>query len=355
MTDRRKIWKGLAFAGWAVLGTGVLVLLVAAVQTRSAKPCAGMEIVINDTKEHLFVDKTEVANLLRATNMGEVKGKAVKAFDLKKMEEALERNPWIRNAEVFFDNDRMLQVRVEETQPLARIFTLHGDSFYIDSTLKRLPLNELFSPRLPVFTGFPTEKQAWKGKDSLLMADVARLASFIKADPFWMAQVDQVDITSRNEFEIMPKVGDHVIRFGNGEDIEGKFGRLMLFYEQVLARSGWNTYGIVNVQYRGQVVATRKEGKNSHADTAQVRNWMKQWQQNAQHALQADTLAHARANTANAAVGITGDPAAQIVKATTLPKAPATGKPKPTAPKPVAPNVNKTPKAVMPPPAKQEQ
>jgi cell division protein FtsQ len=351
MTDRRKIYKGLALAGWFVLGTGVLVLLVAAVQTRSTKPCAGMEIVINDAAGHLFVDKTEVAQLLRSANLGEVKGKAVKDFDLKKLEETLEHNPWISNAEIFFDNDRMLQVRVEERQPLARIFTQQGGSYYIDSTLKHLPLDDRFTPRLPVFTGFPTEKAELKGKDSLLMADVARLASFIRQDTFWMAQVDQVDINARREFDLMPKVGDHVVRFGDGEDIEGKFDRLMRFYEQVLSRTGWNTYGLVNVQYRGQVVATRRDRKSSPTDTAQVRNWMKQWQQNAQRTLQADTL-----NRAHAAAAVTGSSdagSAHPVKTGTSTTVPATVNTKPSVQKAAAPNVNKTPKAVMPPPAKQ--
>jgi len=354
MSDNRKIWRGLAFAGWIVLGTGALVLLVAAVQTRSAKPCAGMEIVINDSREHLFVDKKEVAALLRSANLGEVKGKSMKDFDLKKMEEALERNPWISNAEIFFDNDRVLQVRVEETKPLARIFTIKGDSYYIDSTLKRLPLNELFSPRLPVFTGFPSEKQGWKGKDSLLMSDVAKLASFIRQDPFWMAQVEQVDINARNGFELMPKVGNHVVIFGNGEDVEGKFNRLMLFYEQVLSRTGWNTYGLVNVQYRGQVVATRKNAKSSLADTAQARIWMKQWMQNAQHTVLSDTLNRARTNPAAASAPNASDPATRSMKISPSAVNPAPGKAKQTGAKGSVPAANKTPKVVMP-PVKQEQ
>ncbi len=268
MAERINIRKVLAFAGWMALGAGVLVLLVAAVQTRSAKACAGINIEVNEGREHLYTDERVIDRVIRENAGGDLTGKAVKDLDLRKMEEAVERDPWVRNAEIFLDNDRLLQVHIEEAAPIARIFTVHGDSYYIDSSLRSLPLNDLFSPRLPVFTGFPQEKGDWRGKDSLLMVDIKHLAMFIGGDAFWMAQVDQMDINAQNTFEILPKVGDHIVFFGDGSDIEGKFHRLRLFYEQVLSRKGWSIYDKVDVQYRGQVVATHKDLRTPLADTA---------------------------------------------------------------------------------------
>ncbi len=95
------------------------------------------------------------------------------------MEDRLERDPWIHNAELFFDNKRVLRVTIEENQPVARVFTLKGNSFYIDSNLQRLPLNSRHTPRLPVFTGFPGERYPFKGKDSVLMEEVKDMAMFI--------------------------------------------------------------------------------------------------------------------------------------------------------------------------------
>ncbi len=342
MTDRRKIWKVLAYAGWGVLGTGILVLLVAAVQTRSTKPCSGMEIVINGNQEHLYLEKREVAAILRSANLGDLKGKSMKDLDLKKMEDALELDPWINNAELFFDNDRVLQIQVEESRPLARIFTQKGNSFYIDSTMKRLPLNEHYSPRLPVFTGFPSERSGWKGKDSILMSDIARLAQFIVHDSFWMAQVDQVDINSRSEFELIPKVGDHVVLFGDGQDVKSKFNRLMLFYDQVLSRTGWNSYGLVNVQYSGQVVATRKDKRSVLADTTQAREWMRQLMQKSQRM----NMPENDNNKSTGRASSSENSSSSITTPGSLEHVPDPSKTKADSSR------NKLPKAVMPPPKK---
>ncbi len=57
-------------------------------------------------------------------------------------------------------------------------------------------------------------------------------------DPFWMAQVAQIDITAERTFEMTPVVGNHLVKLGNGEDMDKKFHRLMVFYKQVLSKTG---------------------------------------------------------------------------------------------------------------------
>ena len=75
------------------------------------------------------------------------------------METELEKNVWIKTAELFFDNNEILQVTVQEREPVARVFTPRGTTFYIDNELAMLPLSEKFSARLPVFTNFPSDKK----------------------------------------------------------------------------------------------------------------------------------------------------------------------------------------------------
>jgi cell division septal protein FtsQ len=36
------------------------------------------------------------------------------------MEGVVEKNPWVKNAEMFLDNNQVLQVMIEERQPVAR-------------------------------------------------------------------------------------------------------------------------------------------------------------------------------------------------------------------------------------------
>lgn len=239
-----------------VAGAGILVLLIAAIRVREHKTCQGYAIKIKGDKQKWFIDENNVADLLKVN--GVIKGRSLHRFDLSSMEAQMEKNPWIKNAELFFDNKQILRVKIEEREPVARIFTVSGNSFYMDSTGKQLPLSAKFSARLPVFTNYPSETIRKKGMaDSLLLAHIKGVSNFLLRDSFWMAQIAQVDITEQRNFEMIPTVGNHVIEFGKGDDCEKKFARLLLFYQRVLNKTGMDTYKRLNIQYDKQVIGVK--------------------------------------------------------------------------------------------------
>jgi len=161
----------------------------------------------------------------------------------------------------------VLHVSVTEREPIARIFTSTGKSFYVDDSGKMMPLSDKLSARVPVFTGFPAK--VISARDSLLLMNVQSTASFILHDPFWMSQVSQIDITPQRNFEMIPVVGNHTVLLGDGEDMEQKFHRLFVFYKNVLSQAGFDKYKAINVQYAGQVIGVKNN--NSKSDTAQLR------------------------------------------------------------------------------------
>lgn len=287
--SRSRIINVVVLVFWISLSVGVLTLLVAAIETRNAKPCSDVEITIGGVKNALFVDQQDVRKMLTGVS-GTMVGKPLKDFDLRRMEDTLESEPWISNAELFFDNNRVLQVKVTEKEPVARVFTVTGNSFYIDTALFRLPLNDKFTPRLPVFTGFPSDRKRWKGKDSLLMSEVKNISMHLLGDPFWMAQIEQVDIDAKRNFQMVPKVGKHIVQFGNGQEIDKKFRKLYIFYRDVISKTGWSRYGEINVGYKGQVVATRKDMQAVRADTVLARQWMVQMIRNLKAQAMKDTF-----------------------------------------------------------------
>src|SRR6185437_8620805 len=183
------------------------------------------------------------------------------------MENALSKQPWVKNAEMFFDNNNVLQVKITEREPIARIFTVSGPSFYIDSSLARLPLSSKFSARLPVFTSFPTDVKVLTKSDSSLLSDVKIMSEFINAHPFWMAQIDQVDITSARTFELTPKLGNQLIRFGSAGNCEQKFNKLLAFYKQVQTKIGWNKYSVIDVQFMNQVIGVNRDKSEIKSDS----------------------------------------------------------------------------------------
>jgi len=243
---------------WILLGSGTVVLLIAAITRKNNEHCTKIDIDITGVQNNFFIDKKDVLDILQKTNGGSLEMKPVQSIDIALMETELQKSQWIKKAEMFFDNNDVLEVKVTEREPVARIFTSSGLSFYIDSSMVRLPLSEKFSARLPVFTNFTTDAVVLSKVDSNLTRDIITISRFISNDPFWMAQIDQVDIIPGRNFDFIPKLGNQVIHFGRAENYREKFDNLLCFYKQVLAKKGWSQYSSVDVQFAGQVVAVRR-------------------------------------------------------------------------------------------------
>ena len=265
----------LSITVWVILGSGIVVLLIAAVTKKNNEVIKGMEISITGVQNNYFIDKKDVIKILEKVNGKSLKDAFTNSLDLTKMESVLQKDQWIKKAEIFYDNNNVLQVKVTEREPIVRIFTTTGASFYMDSSLKRLPLSDKFSARLPVFTNFPTEVIVLKRKDSILLKNIKTLGEFIGNDPFWMAQIDQVDISAVYTFELIPKLGNQVIRFGSIDSYEQKFNTLLAFYKQVQTKIGWNRYSIIDLQFKNQVVAVNRDAKEIKMDSLRAVEIMK--------------------------------------------------------------------------------
>ena len=258
MSIKSNIKKIIFLSLGILVSAGLMVLLLAAINKKNRTNCNGVEVRIDGTGKYYFLTRQDIMAIIAPDKNNPPQGKPLASFDLKKLESALKQNVWIRKAELFFDNNGQLRVNIEEREPVARIFTVEGNSFYIDSSGKHLPLNDKMTIQLPVFSNFPTDKTVLHGADSLLMQQIKQMSHFIVRDSFWMAQLAQIDITAANTFEMTPVIGNHIILFGDGSDYEQKFYRLLLFYQQVSATVGFDKYSIINVQYNNQVIGTRK-------------------------------------------------------------------------------------------------
>ena len=265
-TKRYSIKKILLTTLWVVLGAASVLLLAAAIRKKDTSRCKGVEITIKGADANVFVDEADIMQGIRQVESGDPVGKPVGAFNLKMMEAQLEKNIWIKSAELFFDNNEVLRVNVQEREPVARVFTATGNSFYIDQELTMLPLSDKFSARLPVFTGFPSDARVLAPADSSLLAEIRDVSLAIQQDTFCIALIDQVDITDRREFDMLPKVGNQLIRFGTGTDAEEKLNKLKLFYKEIMATTGLAEYSVISLQYKNQVVAKKRGAEDIAAD-----------------------------------------------------------------------------------------
>ena len=268
MDTKKTIRKILFISLWLVIGGGMLTLLIAAMGKKNKENCSDYTINIKSNHNLLFVNEKDVLVLLTNATNGNIKGQSMSNFNLRSLEELLKDNVWIKDAKLYFDNKDVLHVSVTEREPVARVFTTTGNSFYLDNETKRMPLSDKMSIEVPVFSNFPTAGFVSE-RDKNLLEDIKNTADFILNDSFWMSQVAQINITEERNFEMIPTVGNHLVKLGDGEDIEKKFHRLYIFYKEILSKTGFNEYKTIDVEYAGQVVADK--GKTSKVDMAQLK------------------------------------------------------------------------------------
>ncbi|MFY8024631.1 MAG: cell division protein FtsQ/DivIB [Sediminibacterium sp.] len=240
---------------WVLSLIGVLVLLGASIRQKKNKRIQGVVVEIKGAEKHMFIDEQDVLNIINES--APVIGRPLRGVKLRKLEHLVEKNPWVNNAEMFFDNQYLLQVNIVEKEPIARVFETNGQSYYLDTAMNKLPLSSKLSARVPVFTGFPSTKKI----DTALVQSVIQLATLVNADSFLTAQIAQIDIIPNRQFEMIPVIGDHLIAFGDVADAADKLNRLKAFYQAAWLQHGLNTYKVISLKYKGQVVGIKESLK----------------------------------------------------------------------------------------------
>lgn len=289
MSITGNIRKALFVSIWSLAGAAVLVLLIAAIKSRNNKTCKGYEITIDGSAGKSFIDKQEIVRVITSNGDEKLTGKTMQSFDLRKMEQDLGKDPWVKKSQLFFDNNEILRIHILVREPAARVFTVGGNSFYIDSSGMEMPLNPKAFARIPVFTDYPYEKIRTHGADSLLLDQIKKIGSYIRNDSFWTAEIEQIEITPRKTFEMIPVIGNHLIEFGEGDNCSNKFRRLFLFYEKVLTKTGFDKYAKIDISFEGQVIGTKKGSGITKADSLHAIKNIQQLIKSARQ-MQADTM-----------------------------------------------------------------
>jgi cell division protein FtsQ len=242
---------------WSIAGAALIVLFVVAWNAKEEKKCTSIQIeLVGENTAALFMDEIEILQIMHEQGVKE--GQSIGEVNLNTLEKYLETIRWVKHVELFLDNAQVLQVKIEQRIPIARIFTASGNSFYIDKEGLQLPLKQLTVLRLPVFTNFPSDQEKLAKPDSLLLNDILHFTKAVATDSFFMAQTAQVNIAVNGDFELVPTVGDHLVLMGSVENIEDKLNRLYTFYKKVWVQSGLNAYQVIDCRFDNQIVALKK-------------------------------------------------------------------------------------------------
>jgi cell division protein FtsQ len=112
------------------------------------------------------------------------------------------------------------------------------------------------------------EKEKKSHESHRFLSKLANFVEFISRDDFWASQIVQINVLGAGaggtgdwrepRLELVPRAGNHTILLGELDGGErARMENLRLFYDKGLWYEGWGNYGVINIQYRNQIVCTK--------------------------------------------------------------------------------------------------
>lgn len=263
--------KILRISFWVLLIAGLATLFAFVQKQEDDLLCSKINISIqrDPMQENYFVEEDAIRELI-AQRFGQIENTSLKHIDVNYLERLMYANPWVAKADVFLSIDGVVDIEIEQRQPILRIINVNGENYYMDSEGRLMLWSADFTPRMLIASGNIQERYEDWSKVSLrelinndtlkthtMLDDLYTMARFILADEFWSAHVEQIYVNLLGEIELVPKVGDHKIIFGGSDEMAEKFWKLKTFYTEGLNYTGWQNYDTLNLKFNNQVVCTK--------------------------------------------------------------------------------------------------
>lgn len=230
-----------------------------------------LNITIHNNDENFFLSENDVKNYFRERNDSILESR-YENINIPELEKALNAHPAVENAEVSADLNGEVKVEITQRTPVLRIINKSGESYYIDSQSKLMPLNENYTARVLVANGEIMEPYSRRYEYSVdqirkskvfselsLLDDLLDVGNFINADTTLNSLIQQIYVNKEKEIELYPAIGNHRIVLGDAKNIAEKFNKLKLFYKEGLNKTdSWTKYSTINLKYKNLVVCTKK-------------------------------------------------------------------------------------------------
>lgn len=250
-----------------LLVAGFLFLVVFVSFKKSQHTVEKVEIsILGDPQLH-FIDEQGAIDWLSDHQIS-LKGKNLDEVPFHDVEATLRKHPAIESAEIFGLEDGVVRIELHQRKPILRIIDHLGESYYLDSTGKVVPIMEHFTANVPVATGSIREPFYQMQKtvvevlehDSLakkmVVDDLFQYAKEIAKDSFLRAQTAQLFVRPNGEIELIPMSGPEFILLGDGQNAIEKLEKMKLFYCQGWKNTGWKPYASLNLKFHNQIICT---------------------------------------------------------------------------------------------------
>lgn len=241
--------------GFLIFLGSFFVLLFMAKMKRENTFKSDANIKINHLDGNFFVDEQTILNTIK--RRFPINQKIDNNY-LENLEKYLQINPQVKEAQAFIDNSGKLNVSITQRRPILRVITDDGLNFYVDKDGEKFPTSVHYTAKVPIVTGIGTEKKGFVGKvDGKFLKRVLTIQTFIMKDDFLKALFGQLVVKADGNILLIPRIGNFTIEIGDDKELVEKFKNLKIFFGEGFKNVGWDTYKLINIKYKGQVICTK--------------------------------------------------------------------------------------------------
>ena len=220
----------------------------------------------------------EFSRFISTVYPSSVIGKPFDSVNLSVFEKTIETYPYICDADVI-NNRGTLLIKATQEKIIAKVLNNKDEWFLLAESGKLVPKTKNNAGRITVINGNINEgyvnncfvfnvdtlrQNKEEGKYSSLRI-AWKIACFVEKNPFWKAQISQIYVNEKQEIELVPTVGEHVVLFGSvyrheniDEVIKKKFDNLKNLYIDGFKITGWEKYKLINLKYGTEIPCERK-------------------------------------------------------------------------------------------------
>ena len=228
--------------------------------------CNSITINIKDSLNTGFLIPDDITDLLNHNGISCL-GIPLGEISLNEIEQIVRSNQTVEECNVYTGINGVLHIDIEQREPFVRIIDRKGQGYYLDRDGNVLKLSDRFTPHVLVVNGdiyspfkigdpvnvMELEEDKWQKR----IKEIYELSRFISQNDLWRAHIEQVYINQSGEYELVPRIGPHIILLGEIEGYRKKFEKLEIFYKEGLNRIGWNQFLKINLKYKDQIVCTK--------------------------------------------------------------------------------------------------
>ncbi len=228
--------------------SGIIWTLRFAHQQHRGRICNAVRISIDANNSEVFITENEIIDQLSVSNL-HPEGHLTNLLNTFAIEKQLFQNSAIQDVNVFSQLSGEVDIEVRQRKPIVRVENAKRQQFYICSDGCLMATNPAHTAYLIVANGHISE--AFRANQNVeksandtiyptpILNKIFQLTTFIRNNEFLNALIDQIYINSKNEFELVPKVGNQLILLGDAEDYKDQFKRLEQFYSHGIQKAGW--------------------------------------------------------------------------------------------------------------------